>query len=210
MNQKFDHRSDKRLITGTSGTGKTTLWAQLLKREPATRKFIYDHQGEFAQRFHIPAIYDMETLVNRTALGGYICFDPVHEFPGQFAEGFAFFCDFVFASAQCVGGRKLFCCDELQKLTANRTEPQELLGLLDTGRRYQVDCLFISQAPNRIHNGIRNQLTYVYTFRQSDTNALKYLEENGFAEETVRNLPNGKYCWRNLDSGESGQGGKAF
>ena len=210
MNQKFDHRSDKRLITGTSGTGKTTLWAQLLKREPATRKFIYDHQGEFAMRFGVPAIYDLETLIQRTALGGYIVFDPVELFPGRSDAGFAFFCDFVFSSAQCVGGRKLFCCDELQKLTSNKDEPAELLALLDTGRRFQVDCLFISQAPNRIHNGIRNQLTYVYTFRQSDENAIKYLAQNGFAEDTIRSLPNGKYCWRSFDSGENGEGGKAF
>jgi hypothetical protein len=131
-------------------------------------------------------------------------------FPGKSPEGFAFFCDYVLAVCQTLNGRKLLACDELQKLISNSREPAELLAVLDTGRRYQLDAFFISQAPNRIHNGVRNQLTYVYTFRQSDANALAYLQENGFDPDAIRNLPKGKYLWRNLDSGESGEGGTPF
>jgi hypothetical protein len=208
--QKFDHHSDKRLISGVSGTGKTTLFEALVRKEKAGRKFIYDHQGEFSRRFGVPPVFFPEQMCEATAHGGWVVFDPVEMFPGKSADGFEFFCDYVLAVSAQLNGRKIIGCDELQKLISNRDEPQELLAVLDTGRRYQLDAFFISQAPNRIHNGVRNQLTFVYTFRQSDANALAYLQENGFDPDAIRNLPKGKYLWRNLDSGESGEGGSAF
>lgn len=219
--QQFDHRGEKRLITGTSGTGKTTLfWAQL-RAEKARLKFVFDHQGEFSSRFKVAPVFDIEGLCEKTSLGGYVCFDPARMIAGgSFRDesgrlspnqmAFAFFCDYVFEVSQTLKGRKILACDELQKLVSNRDEPQELLVILDTGRRYQLDCFFISQAPNRIHNAVRNQLTVIYTFRQMDANAVKYLADNGFDENEIRNLQNGCYLWRNLDSGENGKGGKAF
>lgn len=208
--QNYSHSSDKRLITGTSGTGKTTLFADMLKKEKAAWKFVFDHQGEFAHRFEIQPVFDVDGLCAAVEKRGWVCFDPVKMYPGRSAEGFNFFCDFVMAVAEKIKGRKLFACDELQKLTGTRAEPLEFLALLDTGRRYQVDVIAISQSPNRIHNGIRNQLTKVFTFRQSDSNAITYLGENGFDPEKIRGLGRGQYLWRNLDSGEAGEGGKAF
>jgi hypothetical protein len=205
--QNYAHTSDKRLITGTSGSGKTTLFEKLISKEKARVKFIYDHQGEFAHRFKVKAVSEPDELAESASKGGLVVFDPIKMFPGQSAEGFEAYCKFVFQSCEVLKGRKIFCCDELQKLTNNREEPADLLGILDTGRRYQLDCFFISQAPNRIHNGIRNQLTQVYTFRQSDSNALSYLQENGFDPDQVRNLAKFKYLWRNLDTGETAEGG---
>ena len=208
--QKFDHVSDKRLITGTSGTGKTTIFADMVKGERARWKFVFDHQGEFARRFDVPAVFDVDGLCAAVEKTGWVCFDPVRLYPGRSTEAFAFYCDFVMAVAEKVKGRKIFACDELQKLTGTRREPIEFLAMLDTGRRFQVDVIAISQSPNRIHNGIRNQLTKVFTFRQSDANAITYLAENGFDADKIRALQRGEYLWRNLDSGDAGAGGKAF
>lgn len=205
--QNFSHPSKKVLVTGVSGTGKSTLFEKLIRKEKARLKFVFDHQGEFSARFNVPAVCDPEGLCEKVALGGWVVFDPVKMCPGRSEDAFRFYCDFVFAISETVKGRKLFCCDELQKLTNNSEEPAELLCILDTGRRYELDCFFISQAPNRIHNGIRNQLTEIYTFRQSDKNAIAYLKDNGFDEEQVRTLGQFKYLWRNLDTGETAEGG---
>ena len=43
-----------------------------------------------------------------------------------------------------------------------------------------------------------------------EKNSLKFCEENGFDSEKIRNLKNGEYVWRNFNTGESGEGGKAF
>ena len=79
--------------------------------------------------------------------------------------------------------------------------------ILQTGRRYQLDFFAISNALNAIHNSIRNQLTEIYTFQQSDKNAVAYLTENGFDENAVRTLPQFKYLWKNLRTGENNFGG---
>lgn len=202
--QKFDHPSWKVLVTGTSGTGKTTLAQKLLKKERAFVKFIYDHQGEFAKRFGAERIDNIDDLIEKTARGGYVCYDPIEDFTGKAAQGFQFFCDYVFNVSTALNGRKILFCDELQKLTDTNCEPEEFLTVCETGRRFQLDILCISQAPNRLHNAIRNQLTMVYTFRQSDKNAINYLADNGFDPEKIRNLSAEKHEWicRNLDTGE--------
>ncbi len=59
----------------------------------------------------------------------------------------------------------------------------------------------ISQAPNLIHNRVRNQLTEVVTFRQGDARAVEWLTDAGFGEELVRELRPGKFIARNLTTG---------
>lgn len=216
--QKFDHKSAKVLVTGTSGTGKTTLFEKMLRSEKARIKFVFDHQGEFALRFQLPAVVDMEGLYKAASIGGFVVFDPIKLCDWEDADGervglegaFNIFCETIFEMSKVIKGRKIFACDELQKLTGTREVPVEFTTIMDTGRRYQLDVFLISQAPNRIHNAIRNQLTKVFTFRQSDANAITYLEANGFDAEKVRNLPRGKFLWRDLDSGEVGGGGQAI
>ena len=104
----FDHHSLKVLITGTSGTGKTTLWEELVRKEKARVKFVFDHQGEFTRRFDQPAVFDPEQLCAATGKGGWVIFDPVKMFPGRSDAGFAFFCDYVLTVCETVRGRKIF------------------------------------------------------------------------------------------------------
>jgi len=216
--QKFNHVGARVLVTGVSGTGKTELFWRIVSGEKARVKFIFDHQGEFSPRFGLPATVDMEGYYRGAAIGGTVCFDPLKLANEQDGEGerlgiggaFRVFCELVFAVSEKIKGRKILICDELQKITGTSGNPGEVLNVLETGRRFQLDFFCISQAPNRIHNGIRNQFTRAYSFRQADKNALDYLRDNGFDENVIRGLPNGKYVWRDFQSGEAGTGGKAF
>lgn len=211
MNQNFDHPSYKVLVTGCSGTGKTTLFERLIRKEKAQWKFIYDHQGEFAARFNVPCVATAAALEEKTLKKGWVVFDPLHEFAERpptkegltgLQQGFEFFCEYVFLTGQNCAGRKLLCCDELQSLTDNRNPPAPLVKVCEMGQRLQIDVFCISQAPNRIHNSLRNQFTDVYTFRQSDETAIKYLVDNGFDDNEVRNLAKFEYVHRNLRTGE--------
>jgi GTPase SAR1 family protein len=208
--QKFDHKSLKVMVAGVSGTGKTTLFEKLIKAEKSPRKIFFDHQGEFSTRFGIKPIYFADELPESLANGGNVCYDPIKEFPGKTPEAFAFFCDLVFEIIQSVKGRKIFVCDEIQILCDAHEMPEGLMKILDTGRRYQCDCFFITNALNGIHNRLRNQITKLHAFRMVEKNSLKFCDENGFDSEKIRSLKNGEYVWRDFNSGETGEGGKAF
>lgn len=210
MKQKWNHPAFRRGVTGMSGTGKTTLFKSLIDAEKAPTKFFYDHQGEFSGRFGMQPCFDMETLFQQTDRGGNVCFDPVRMFPGRADEGFLTFCDYIVSIRPHKKGRFLVVTDELQKITDVYNPPEQFLILCDVGRRYQIDVYFAAQSIHALHNRIRNQLTEIYTFRQLDKNAVKPLEDLGFDAEKIRTLQNGEYIWRNLNTGESKQGGSAF
>jgi len=201
--QVFSHPSCKVILTGASGTGKTTLFEKLIRKSKARWKFVFDHQGEFSQRFGQTACRNIQSLCEATARGGWIIYDPVEMYPGDVETAFLFYADFVFEMSKTFKGHKLFCCDELQMLVTQSTAPVELKTILQTGRRYQLDFFAITNALNAIHNSIRNQTTEIYTFLQSDKNAIAYLAENGFDENQIRNLGQFEYLWRNLRTGEN-------
>ncbi|MFO1487969.1 MAG: type IV secretion system DNA-binding domain-containing protein [Verrucomicrobiota bacterium] len=216
--QKYDHPAKRELVTGASGTGKTTFFEKLLRGEKARLKLVFDHQGEFSDRFNLPAVVDFEGLYKAVSIGGWVVFDPIKLINSVDSEGrrlgiagaFDVFCEQVFMFATETPGRKILICDELQKVTDTNKGGDHFLNCLETGRRYELDFMGISQAPNLIHNRVRNQLTKIFAFRLTDVNALRFLKDNSFDDQKIRNLPNGKYVWRNLNSGEAGEGGKAF
>ena len=202
---QLDHEPTKVLVTGASGRGKSSYWTRLLIGYPAQHKFVFDHEGELAVRLRVRAAEDLAGLA-QAANTPWCIFDPARMFPGRLPDAFAFFCDFTFQAAVKMRGSKLFACDELQKLLGTDRITDELALVLETGRRYGIDAVMVAQAPNLIHNRIRNQLTEVVTFQQLDGNALKYLREVGFNDEEVRQLRIGQFVARNLKTGGEARG----
>jgi hypothetical protein len=218
MIQNFAHRPCHEIVTGCSGTGKTTFWLNLAKRQRARWRFVYDHKGgEIAFKLGQPAIRSFDHLIECASAagimrsGGWVCFDPSLVFADDFYAGFAFFCDFVWSIATQFPGRKMLLVDELQNVTRNRGEgTREFQIMLNTGRSFELDTYSIASRANSIHCDARGQFTKIYAFRQQDDNATDFLEKAGFDIDQVRTLPPGKYLWRDLNSGESGSGGSAF
>jgi ABC-type dipeptide/oligopeptide/nickel transport system ATPase component len=200
------HRPTKLLITGKSGSGKSTYFTRFVTSWPAAWRFIYDHEGEFAQRTGLPAAHTPREMLEHLSARRWVIFDPAAAFPGDVQRGFAFFSEWAFSVSQRLQGKKLFCCDELQKLTGTNQVGWELACVVETGRRYEIDTCFISQQPNLIHNRLRNCLSEVATFAQVDANAIQFLAEVGFNEESVRALRPGEYLCRNLNTGAEERG----
>lgn len=201
---QLHHRSFKLLVTGRSGTGKTTYFVNFIAGSAYRRIFLYDHEGELQLVTGAQPCFTPDELVKAVEGGArLVLFDPSGQFPGDVAAGFAFFCEWVFEVCRALPGEKLFGCDELQKLVGTSQMPWELSLLLETGRRAGIDAAFISQQPNIIHNRIRNLLSEVVTFQHIDAAAIKFLEDLGMDSDEIRALPVHHWICRNLETGET-------
>jgi hypothetical protein len=185
--------------------GKSTYFSRVLSHHPSQWKFIFDHEGELQHRLGLSAVTEPSELSGAVE-GRWVVFDSSKVWPGRTFEAFDFFCDWVFEVSQQLRGPKLFCCDELQKLTDTRQVSLPFSTLLETGRRYEIDGLMVSQAPNLLHNRIRNQLTELVTFAHLDSNAIAFLEDVGLKAQDVRELSPGQFIALNLSSGGSTRG----
>lgn len=203
----YSHRPSKVVIVGASGCGKTTLWLRMISDSKADFKFVFDSEGEFADRAKVQPAYLLTELTEQTT-AGLAVYDPVRVWPGRSQDAFDFFCDYVLSVSATIRGKKLFCCDELQRFVGSGKEEisPELSALLETGRRYELDFLGIAQSANLINTRLRNQLTRIISFRQSDERAVRFLEQNGFDAEAVRGLKPGQYIDRDLQTGQTKTG----
>lgn len=193
-------------MCGVSGTGKTTFFVNLLKKEKARWKFVYDHQGELGQRLGVKPVFDLESLCKATERGGIVCFDPSSMFPEDFQKGAVFFFDYVLKISETFKGRKLIICDEWQEMFF-REHPPEVATVFNIGRRLEIDIYFICQSPNQLHPLCRNQITEVWTFRQGDENATEFLEKQGLDREKILSLPEFHWLYKNCRTGATDSGG---
>lgn len=198
----MDHQPFKLLIAGASGTGKSRFFTALLQSPHYDKVIVYDAEGETSMRLGLPPVRSFEDL-DRAAFSDtrIICFDPVFLYPGRGEDGFAFLCGFTMDFAR-LGKRKiLFACDELQRFISPTSSCETFFDLLETGRRYGVDCIFVAQQPNLISNRLRNQLTQFACFQQQDERALDFCEQVGLDSEIVRSLPVGVCMNKDLRRG---------
>jgi hypothetical protein len=79
--------------------------------------------------------------------------------------------------------------------------PPEFVDVLEFGRRDGLDVVIASQAPNLLHNRIRNQLTECAAFRLIDQRAAQWLEPLGYDLDNLAHLRPGQYLYRNLETG---------
>lgn len=215
---RWGHQSNKLIITGVSGTGKSTYAERFLvnayRREYNTL-FIYDWQGEFSQRLRVAPCLSIEQLELK-AKEGIVCFDPSQEFEGQAYEGLQFFADWSFQVSKLADMRshpdlarypRMLVVDEMQLLTGTAGIPHEVQTVTETGRRWGLDFLLISQQINQLHNTLRNQATEVVTFRHEDRYILDVMEELGFDRQQVSTLTNpGGFLCRDRRRSKTTQG----
>jgi hypothetical protein len=117
------------------------------------------------------------------------------------------FCDTVFDMCQRYlepqNVESLFVCDEVQKVTTVADCPRPLKNIVQTGRRFNLDSLLMSQQPNRIHNELREQVTELVMFNLKDENSLKFVKKMGLDESPIINLQDLHYIWYDLKTGKS-------
>lgn len=193
-------------VYGMSGTGKTSYVERYLIGSHHDRVFIYDHEGEFQERLHLIPIYDFSELTRRCQQERILCFDYSVKYQGLMEETFDEFCTQVFnlckKHLEPVGIESLLVCDELQKVVEPHNIPMPMKIIMQTGRRFALDTIIMSQQPNDINNKVRVQHTELAIFKLQDDNALKFVKNVGMNVEEVMNQKDLHYIWRNTKTGE--------
>jgi hypothetical protein len=189
-------------VFGGSGTGKTTYALKFAAHTQARCAFLFDAEGEFAERMHLLPCRTAYEL-DQAMLTGWVCFDPHIMFPGRLEDALEFFARLTMAAAARMPGRKLFMVDELGRYCSGMAVPQPLKDLVQSGRRSGVDGIFIGQQPNELHNTVRCQLTEVVCFQLTEDRALEFPTKFGFDPEAVRTLGPFRFICRNNRGGEA-------
>jgi hypothetical protein len=201
----WDHKKDRRLITGTGGSGKTTLFLHLVATSKARWKFCFDPEREIARKLGWRTCYDVPQMIKCAAAYQPVCFCPDPLFKTH-EEGFTFFCTWVWKVSCSLHGVKLFASDEVQDFTESGPAAgvsQAFKRIMQKGRRQEINVLMITHSLGEAHHKFRAQLSHLYSFRHEDENPLTWLKKNGFDPEAVKRLtyPGGWIC-RNRDTGE--------
>lgn|SRR6185503_1987129 len=208
----FDHPALRILITGKSGSGKSTLVRQIAQRSKARWKFAFDPRREFVRFCNWGFAQDRPSLIKAVGDRRPVSFDSSGLFPGDRAEGFIFFCRWVYTVGQTLPGTKLVIIDELQNVQGVGTHgcPKVFLELLDEGRAHQFDVMTIAQRVNSVNDQVRAQITECVSFLHTSGTQLDWLEkECDFDRAAVKALPKpGGYIWRNLDTDEERTNGR--
>jgi hypothetical protein len=190
--------SHKHLVTGVSGSGKTTRLLQLIATANVDVVWVFDGEGELQQRLNVPprpfAGLWLASVENRV-----VVFDPALEFTNN-VEALDAFCNVAMSVGQQRGISSLLVVDELQKYcgTGAADISPAFVNVLERGRRAGVQVLVATHSPNLVHNRARNQLTHVSAFRLVDPRATAWLEPLGFTADELRALPLGTFHFRKV------------
>jgi DNA helicase HerA-like ATPase len=197
MSTQLDHERYLLGVFGGSGTGKTTYAAKFLANTTARCRFIFDPEGDFCQLMHLlPARTTFE--IDQATHTGFVAFDPHTMFPGELERALEFFSSYALQASKQIPGRKFFAVDELGRYTSGHDVPAPLKTIVQSGRRFGLDSVFVAQQPNELHNTVRCQLSEVVCFQLIEERALEFPASFGFNAEEIRALaPRGEFICRN-------------
>lgn len=201
----IDYRAsrDVVLVSGISGSGKTSFCLRLLANTKAPYRFIWDPDAQLSNRLGMPCAQDEAELACALETG-WVIYDPNAMFPGRHAEGFAWFAGWVFTSCASLAGRKWLLVDEVWRYCDPFKIPTSLAECVQTGRVRGLSCVFATQRPNKLNESIINEVTEVVGFRTQGPNALRILQDLGLDPNRVAELSKGAFLSKCIDGRENG------
>jgi hypothetical protein len=184
MALQFGNVNEVIVVAGRSGSGKSTVANIFLLNEPLTCRFIFDPEGEFAERLGHRACQTLDELAAAIATG-WVIFNPTFLFPGSDVaqtetsqRAFESFCGWVWRNAVNIPGRKILLADEIWKFCKPNFIPVCLRAIVQNGRKRGIGLLATTQTPNFMHETIIREATEFIGFRLEGRNLLKFLEDN--------------------------------
>lgn len=195
------HVQTRILACGNSGSGKTSWAVEMLKKWRALR-IVFDPEGDFASRLGLPCYETPDEIATAFGRDGIACVNLTKDFPGNRAGAFEHFCKATFRLCEHLNGPKVMVADEVQAMVnPKKSMPCWLARIMDEGRKHELDTLFVSNAVNRTHEAIRNQITMIAAFRTPGKRQQEWLSDWGdFDPVEIANLGRGQFVIHNLDT----------
>jgi len=166
------------LVTGASGTGKSTLWETLINSggQDVTR-LIFDPQLDYCAITGVQPCYSLEEC-NACIIGKYpAAYCPEKEF-ADYKEAFELWCNWAFKVSSIIPGVKKWGIDELWDLCDNTSDiPDGLLMAGNRGRKLQIEVYYATISVNEVHHDIRKSLSHLYSFWETDSLCLDWIEK---------------------------------
>lgn len=201
MRLQIEGRRNVTICAGCGNTGKSTFALRYLVNAKLAARFVFDPEGEYAQRLGLASAGDGYAL-GLALLRGWIIFDPHPMFTGRMEEAFSFFCDWSFEMASRLPGPKVLVVDEVWKYCSPQAIPQHLANVCQTGRKRGLALMVNTQLPHKLNGSILNEVSEFVAFRLQFTRALDLVSEYGFEPAQVSALPDLAFIARTDKGGE--------
>ena len=183
------------VMTGCSGSGKSTIAIGYLLNENFSCRFLFDPSGEYAERLQRRAATNPAELLASIATG-YVIFNPCVMFPGADIAGteasqkaFTSFCEWAWIQSRKIPGQKILLADEIWQFCTPNQIPISLRAIVQNGRKAGLGLLATTQKPNKMNETIIGEATEFIGFRLEGRLLLKSLEDNFDGTFPVRDLP---------------------
>jgi hypothetical protein len=189
-----DYTAKPRLtvLAGMTGSGKTTLAFEYLKKSPVACRFIFDDQGQASARLKLPlagTVREMERALSTR----WVCFNPHILFPGDLDAAFRFFCDWCFQTSKRGPGWKQVLVDEIWRFQDRDKIPKELAVIAQMGRVERLELIAPTQVPHLVNSSILGSSTELICFRLDESVELRKVGLLGAPVEKVSALPLGSF-----------------
>lgn len=201
MTLSVESKRSVTVVAGVGGSGKSTFALRYLANAPLDLRFIFDPEGEYAQRLEMEPAHDGYTLALSLSRG-WVIFDPHSMFAGRVTEAFSFFCEWAFVMSERIPGRKLFVVDEAWKYCKPQSIPEAFALICQTGRKRQLELLVNTQRPHLLNGSLLNEGSEFVCFHLQERAALDRMSEYGFCEDELRSLPDLHFIARTDKGGE--------
>jgi DNA helicase HerA-like ATPase len=153
------------VILGRKGTGKTTIASRLIRDElqGRGRVVVIDPVGEYPSTVQVgPFDPSVDSYLSNERFR--LSIHPVRRLDLD-----------VIIPKLLLRGRMLVVIDECHLFQDAADLPDSLLDLITLGRRAEVDQVWITQRPQRVHKDVLSQLDVAYLFAATEVRDLDYL-----------------------------------